>query len=68
VPRLTVRGDDPLKVKQRAGHRTFSTAEGYIREAENLADGFGEVFPPRPRHCSSAFGSVAPGIEPGSAL
>jgi integrase len=43
-----VRGDDPLKVKQRAGHRTFSTTEGYIREAENLADGFGEVFPPLP--------------------
>jgi integrase len=43
-----VRGDDPLKIKQRAGHSTFSTTEGYIREAENLRDGFGEVFPPLP--------------------
>ncbi len=73
-----VRGDDPLKIKQRAGHSTFSTTEGYIREAENLRDGFGEVFPPLP---TSLFGpsfrpsdrklpknvmiSVeAPGIEP----
>ena len=30
-----VRGDDPLKIKQRAGHASFSTTEGYIREAEN---------------------------------
>jgi hypothetical protein len=43
-----VRGDDPLKVKQRAGHSTFSTTEGYIREAENLREGFGEVFPSLP--------------------
>lgn len=43
-----VRGDDHLKVKRRAGHATFSTTEGYIREAENLRDGFGEVFPPLP--------------------
>jgi integrase len=43
-----VRGDDPLKIKQRAGHASFSTTEGYIREAENLREGFGEVFPPLP--------------------
>ena len=43
-----VRGDDPLKIKQRAGHATFSTTEGYIREGENLRDGFGEVFPQLP--------------------
>ena len=43
-----VRGDDPLKIKQRAGHATFSTTEGYIREAENLGGNFGEVFPPLP--------------------
>lgn len=44
-----VRGDDHLKIKQRAGHATFSTTEGYIREAENLRDGFGDVFPPLPK-------------------
>lgn len=49
-----VRGDDPLKIKQRAGHASFSTTEGYIREAENLRDGFGEVFPPLPSSLLSA--------------
>ena len=43
-----VRGDDPLRIKQRAGHRSFSTSEGYIREAENLREGFGVPFPPLP--------------------
>src|SRR5437763_1530298 len=42
---MAVRGDEPLRIKQRAGHSTFSTTEGYIREAENLREGFGEVFP-----------------------
>jgi hypothetical protein len=45
---LAVRGDEPLKIKQRAGHSTFSTTEGYIREAEAVRDGFGNVFPPLP--------------------
>lgn len=40
-----VRGDDPLRIKQRAGHLGFATTEIYIREAENLREGFGEVFP-----------------------
>jgi hypothetical protein len=42
------RGDDPLKIKQRAGHSTFSTTELYIRQAEAVREGFGEVFPPLP--------------------
>ena len=42
---MAVRGDEPLRIKQRAGHTTFSTTEGYIREAENLRDAFGEVIP-----------------------
>ena len=45
---MAVRGDDPLRIKQRAGHSSFSTTEIYIREAENLAVGFGDVFPPLP--------------------
>lgn len=40
-----VRGDDALKIKQRAGHSGFGTTEGYIREAENMREGFGVVFP-----------------------
>lgn len=52
-----VRGDDPLKIKQRAGHSTFSTTEQYIREAENLSASFGTVFPPLPdRLFSDVFG------------
>jgi hypothetical protein len=43
-----VRGDDPLKIVQRAGHADFDTTQIYLREAENLAAGFGEVFPPLP--------------------
>jgi hypothetical protein len=45
---MAVAGEEPLRIKQRAGHRTFSTTEGYIREAENLRSGFGEVFPALP--------------------
>jgi integrase len=43
-----VRGDAPQLIMQRAGHQDFETTMGYIREAENLAAGFGEVFPPLP--------------------
>jgi hypothetical protein len=43
-----VRGDDPLKIKRRAGHASFTTTEIYIREAENLGAGFGTGFPPLP--------------------
>jgi integrase len=45
---MAVRGDDPLKIKQRCGHTTFQTTEGYIREAEAIREGFGDVFPPLP--------------------
>ncbi len=43
-----VRGDDPLKIKQRAGHQAFATTEIYIREAENIRAGFGVPFPTLP--------------------
>jgi integrase len=55
-----VRGDDPLKIKQRAGHSTFSTTEVYIREAENLREGFGDVFPTLPASLlAQSLGQVA---------
>ena len=59
---MAVRGDDPLKIKQRCGHTTFSTTEFYIREAEAVREGFGEVFPPLPRCLvdpSGSFGFVS---------
>lgn len=43
-----IRGDDPMKVMSAAGHRDFHTTQGYIREAEALREGFGDVFPPLP--------------------
>ncbi len=54
-----VRGDDPLRIKQRAGHRSFSTTEGYIREAENLREGFGTVFPLPPPDLQGEGGVLA---------
>lgn len=53
---MAVRGDDPLRIKQRAGHRGFATTEGYIREAENLAVGFGDPFPILPVDLTGGFG------------
>jgi hypothetical protein len=67
-----VRGDDPLRIKQRAGHNAFSTTELYIREAENLREGFGEPFPTLPADLSgisasiSAFGADALIPQPNS--
>ena len=43
-----VRGDDPLKIMQRAGHADFETTKIYLREAENLSQGFGSPFPTLP--------------------
>ena len=52
---MAVRGDDPLRIKQRAGHASFATTEGYIREVENLtAEDFGPVFPRLPPPLSRA--------------
>jgi hypothetical protein len=43
-----VRGDDALKIMQRAGHADFETTRIYLREAEKLSAGFGAIFPPVP--------------------
>jgi integrase len=43
-----VRGDESMKVMQRAGHADFATTQIYLRDAENLAVGFGTVFPALP--------------------
>lgn len=44
-----VRGDEPIKLQRRAGHTTLDTTQRYIREAENVREGFGDVFPALPR-------------------
>lgn len=56
---MAVRGDDPLKIKQRAGHASLSTTEGYIRLAEELSEEFGTVFPELPRSLVTAFEPAA---------
>ena len=43
---MAIRGDEPLRIMQRAGHENFQTTQLYVREAEAIRDGFGEVFPP----------------------
>lgn len=45
---MAIRGDDPLKIMSRAGHADFKTTQIYIREAEQVREGFGTVFPPLP--------------------
>lgn len=43
-----VRGDEPLRIMQRAGHSDLETTMIYVRTAEELGDRFGDVFPERP--------------------
>jgi len=71
-----VRGDDALRIMQRAGHADFATTRIYMREAENLAAGFGTVFPPLPavllKRPTAKPGGVSAsvsafGVDPGSA-
>ncbi len=45
---MAVRGDEPLRIQHRAGHTDFKTTQLYIREAEAVRDGFGDVFPELP--------------------
>jgi len=45
---LAIRGENPLTIMQRLGHTEFRTTQIYIREAEAVRDGFGNVFPPLP--------------------
>jgi integrase len=45
---MAVQGLPPLKIKERAGHKTLQTTERYVRLAESLGHGFGEPFPPLP--------------------
>ncbi len=46
---LAIRGVDPLRIKQQAGHGSFSTTEGYIRCADVLGTAIGDVFPTLPK-------------------
>jgi hypothetical protein len=43
---MAIRGDDPLRIQQRAGYRTFEMTQIYNRTAEAVGEGIGEAFPP----------------------
>jgi integrase len=65
---MAVRGDDPLKIMQRCGHKSFSTTMVYVREGEAIREGFGEPFPPLPAElfrASASFAKVSQNAVPG---
>ena len=45
---MAVRGDDVLKIQDRAGHTDFATTQRYIRTAQQIGTGFGSPFPELP--------------------
>jgi integrase len=47
-------GTEHLKIQQRAGHKSFSTTQGYIRSAEELGASIGDPFPPMPASLTTA--------------
>lgn len=62
-----IRGDDPLKIRARAGHEDLETTMQYVRAAEVLdRELVGEVFPALPDSLV-AFGGSSPYSSPGSA-
>ena len=76
---MAIRGDDPLKIQQRAGHTSFEMTQKYIRTAEAVGEAIGAVFPSLPEDLLSAINGLAnrpndtqavdliveaPGIEP----
>ena len=60
---LAVRGDDALKIKQRAEHATFSTIEGYIHATEMLDVGFGDDFAPLSSDLFTGAGDAPPALQ-----
>lgn len=53
---MAVRGDEPLKMMQRAGHTNFQTTQIYVRTAEAIREGFGAPFPALPAELFAAVG------------
>ena len=58
---MAARGDDPLKIKARAGHADLQTTEGYVRTAGEVAGQIGDVFPPLPASVLGEGLDTAPG-------
>ncbi|MDB4932457.1 MAG: hypothetical protein JWM10_4941 [Myxococcaceae bacterium] len=64
-----VRGDEPLHIMHRAGHKDLNTTLGYVREAENVRRSFGVVFPELPACLLGDAPAAAPAgpSDPGAA-
>lgn len=56
---MAVRNDRPHTIQRVLGHTTYSTTEVYIRLADAVRDGFGEVFPPLPASLVNLSGNFA---------
>jgi hypothetical protein len=56
---MAIRGDDPLKIQQRAGHTSFEMPQKYIRTAEAVGEVIGAVFPSLPACLLSAANGLA---------
>jgi integrase len=52
---LAMRGDDPLTIRDRAGHANFATTERYIRRGRQAA-ALGAPFPALPKTISKSIG------------
>lgn len=67
---MALRGDEPLVIQQRAGHKDFATTQRYLREAECLGQDAGEPFPPLPADlvCTVVEPSEVVDVEVGSSL
>jgi integrase len=59
---MAVRGDDPLKIQRRAGHKDLEVTQRYIRLAEDLRNGFGKPFPALPSAALPSFPSTGESI------
>ncbi len=65
---MAIRGDEPLKIQQRAGHTTFDMTQKYIRTAEAVGEAIGDVFPPLPACLQNAKGQLNCPKEPQVAI
>ncbi len=63
-----IAGTDHVRIMQRAGHRNFSTTQGYIREADAVGLDVGDPFPRLPPELIKATGKgLSAGSDSGSA-
>ncbi len=55
---MAVRGDEPIRIVNRAGPENIATTQTYIRAAEAIREGFGEMFPSLPKALFASAGKA----------